>query len=353
MERSFYLDLAARYLRMPVAAHLLLHEQPDPEAVIHSGERLGQVVAATAQRYRTPLAVPLMDLTIEKALLLATLDIPADVIPTYHFAAPPTDAQIAQAHDRLAHQDAARLRATSEGVHYVAKHTDLVPVGMVIGPFSLMTKLLADPITAVYMAGRGRTAADSEPVALLERALELSLAAILCSVRRQLAAGARAMFGCEPAASTAYLSPRQLATGTDIFDRLVLAPNRRLKALLDEHGADLVFHCCGELTTQILRGFTTLDPAILSLGSSRTLWEDAHLVPRTTVLYGNLPSKQFYSDEDMPRAEVSRRASELLAQMRAIGHPFILGTECDVLSVPGSETQILSKIDALMEAPLP
>jgi hypothetical protein len=31
-------------------------------------------------------------------------------------------------------------------------------------------------------------------------------------------------------------------------------------------------------------------PVILSLGSSRVLWEDAQLVPKHVVLYGNLPS---------------------------------------------------------------
>ena len=49
---------------------------------------------------------------------------------------------------------------------------------------------------------------------------------------------------------------------------------------------------------------TRLDPAILSLGSSRTLWEDAALVPKSVVLFGNLPTKKFYSDEAMPDEQV-------------------------------------------------
>jgi hypothetical protein len=38
-------------------------------------------------------------------------------------------------------------------VRYIAERTDLLPVRMLIGPFSLMTKFLADPISPVAMAG--------------------------------------------------------------------------------------------------------------------------------------------------------------------------------------------------------
>ncbi len=62
--------------------------------------------------------------------------------------------------------------------------------------------------------------------------------------------------------------------------------------------------------------FTKLDPAILSLGSSRKLWEDAALVPKTTVLYGNLPSKRFYSDELISVDEVIEQSSDLVEKMR-------------------------------------
>ena len=47
--------------------------------------------------------------------------------------------------------------------------------------------------------------------------------------------------------------------------------------------------------------------------------------------------------------EVERIARELLEKMEASGHPFILGSECDVLSVPGSEREILAKVDAFMK----
>ena len=39
MAREFYLSLAARGVRFPIGADLVLAEQPDPEAVRHDGER--------------------------------------------------------------------------------------------------------------------------------------------------------------------------------------------------------------------------------------------------------------------------------------------------------------------------
>ena len=53
-----------------------------------------------------------------------------------------------------------------------------------------------------------------------------------------------------------------------------------------------------------------LHPVILSLGGSRKLWHDARLVPDDVVLYGNLPTKSFYSDGAMPVEEVKRRTCE-------------------------------------------
>ena len=91
-----------------------------------------------------------------------------------------------------------------------------------------------------------------------------------------------------------------------------------------------------------------LSPVILSLGSSRKLWQDALLVPSHIVLYGNLPSKSFYSDGAMPVEAVQRLTQDLLANMRATGHPFMLGSECDVLFVPDSAQTIQAKVEAMM-----
>jgi uroporphyrinogen-III decarboxylase len=351
MERKFYLDLAARGLRMPIGAHLVLHETADPDVVVFDGERLGAVVVETARRFKTPLAVPLMDLMVEKTALLEMLDIPADQIPTFHFESPPDDEALARVADRLATHRSARLEAATQAISHVARKADLLPIGMAIGPFSLMVRLVRDPITAVFMAGRGQTAAQNQQVAMVERTLELATRVIEWSLQKQVDAGARAVVICEPAASTAYISPRQMTGGADTFDRYVMHFNRRLKSVLDQAGADLIFHCCGEITDEILKRFVELDPAILSLGGSRKLWEDAALVPKTTVLFGNLPSKKFFSDSEITRAEVERQARELIRAMRRAGHPFILGTECDVLSVVGCRQVIVDKVNAFVDVP--
>jgi uroporphyrinogen-III decarboxylase len=243
-----------------------------------------------------------------------------------------------------------RSGAQVEALRHVAGHPGLVPIGMCIGPFSLMTKLLADPIAGVYMAGAGVQAVDDPDVQNVERALALAEMIIARSLRAQIQAGAKAVFLCEPAANVAYISPKQLDAGSDVWERFVMAPNRRLRKQLGEAGVDLIFHCCGEICERMLVGFAALDPAILSLGSSRQLWEDAELMPETTVLYGNLPTKRFFSDA-LRVEEVARLTRELLVNMRAAGHPHILGSECDVLSVAGSEAKIREKVAAMMSCP--
>lgn len=350
MERSFYLDLAAGGLRMPIGAHLVLHEQPDPLAVVYDGRRLGQVIVETARRFQTPLAIPLMDLGIEKALLLGITGIPVERIATYHFDAAPDENFMAELEPRLAAYCDARLESGIEALASVAREPGLLPIGMAIGPFSLMTKLVADPIATVFMAGRGMTAAERPRIAILERVLELASRVVEWSARKQCAAGAKAVVICEPAAGTAFISPRQMAAGADVFERYVMTPHRRLKAVLDECGADLILHDCAEISDEMLRRLVALDPAILSLGSTRALWEIAALVPPTTVLFGNLPTKQFYSDADMSVAEVERRTRELLEKMEAANRPFILGSECDVLSVEGREEAIKGKVEAFMRS---
>jgi len=340
MDRRFYLDLAASGLRMPIGTHLVLHQHPDPEAIVLDGRRLGAVVEEAARQFGSPLAVPHMDLTLEKTALLLAHGIPLEQAESYHFQGPPP----ASAPAALT----PRMRATCEAIGYVARETRLTPVGMSIGPFSLTTKLISDPITPVFLAGGGALAAEEPEVALLERLLELSTAVVLAYLEGQIAAGARAILVCEPAANKVYFSPNQLARSYDNFDRLVMDPNRRIKRLLSDHGVDLIFHNCGELLDDMVRRFTTLDPVILSLGSSRRLWEDAALVPKTTVLYGNLPTKRFYSDALIDLDQVRRLTVELLHRMRAADHPFILGSECDVLSVPGHEQTIIGKVQEFL-----
>ncbi len=349
MLRAQLLDLASRGHRVPIGTDLVLHQHVDAEAILCDGDRLGAVVAETADRFGTPLAFPIMDLRLEKAELLRFFGVPEREAETYHFATAPA-AEQRREYARRAREVAPSLRVAANlgALRHVARQPGLLPVGMCIGPFSLTTKLMADPITPVCMAGTGIGAEEDEGVALLEACLELSLACVLTQVGRALDAGARAVFVAEPAANQIYFSPLQLAGGSDIFERCVMAPNRRIAELLAARDADLLFHCCGEITDSMLESFGSLRPSLLSLGSSRRLWGDAARVPKDTVLYGNLPSKLFYSDATMPLSSVAERAADLAARMAACGHPFILGTECDTLHVPEHAATIRAKVDCLL-----
>jgi uroporphyrinogen-III decarboxylase len=220
---------------------------------------------------------------------------------------------------------------------------------MAIGPFSLMTKLMTDPITAIAVAGMGMTPEEDASVFLAERCLALAEMAIARSLEAQIKAGAKAVMICEPAANIVYLSPRQMNSGSDIFERFVMRPNLRIKNQLASAEVDLIFHDCGELNGSMVEQFATrLDPAILSLGSSRNLWEDAALVPKSVVLFGNLPTKKFYSDAAMPAEQVEAMTLELIGKMRAAGHPHILGSECDVLHVPEAASTIRRKVETML-----
>jgi uroporphyrinogen-III decarboxylase len=242
--------------------------------------------------------------------------------------------------------------ARDEALRYICEQGQLIPVGMVIGPFSLTSRLMADPISAAAMAGAGTDPEESPEVKLLWQCLQVAEAAVRRSILAQIGCGAKAIMVCEPAASIAFISPRQMKAGSDVFERLVMAPNLRLRALMEENGCDLIFHDCGELVDPMVDAFAQrLRPVILSLGGSRKLWEDARLVPNDVVLYGNLPSKSFYSDAAMPAEEVVRRTEELISKMRERGHPHIVGSECDVLFVPGAQDSIRKKVEAMVCQP--
>ena len=343
MDRDYYLKLAESGLRMPIGTHLVLHEHADHEQIIRDGTRLGRVVEEAARRFRIPMAFPLMDLKLEKEALLLARGVPEAQIDTFHFSeSPEQDWQIALT---------PKMEAMCAAVQYIATQTDLIPVGMGIGPFSLMTKLISDPITPVFLAGDGATADEEPEVRLVERLFELASKVIELFLNAQIEAGAKAIIICEPAANKVYFSPNQLEESYDVFDRYVMELNRKIREQLRAHGVDLIFHDCGELLDGMVSRFGTLDPAMMSLGSSRLLWEDAALVPKTTVLFGNLPTKKFYSDTLISLSDVRQLSQDLIQKMRQTGHPFILGSECDVLSVPGSEAAIKAKVEAFLAPP--
>jgi uroporphyrinogen-III decarboxylase len=302
--REYYLTLAASGLSMPIGTDLVLRTKPDAESILIDGDALGRVIVEAARRFNTPLAFPHMNLELEKAVMLTMLGVPEDEVDSHKLATCPSDEDLATLREAFRPEDHPKLNGHIRSIGYVARNSDLLPIGMSIGPFSLTTKLLADPITPVYLSGTGATADDEPEIRTLERALEMSLILVLRSLEAQIEQGARAVFIAEPAANRVFFSPRQMEAGSDIFDRYAMDPNRQVKALLDARGVDLLFHCCGELTDAMVARFCDLRPVILSLGSSRRLWEDAAIVPKDIVLYGNLPSKRFYSDELMPLDEV-------------------------------------------------
>ena len=280
MDRSYFLDLAASGLRMPYGVDLVLQEQADPAAVRRDGRQLGAVLVAAAKRYKTPLACPLMDLTLEKkpvAHLVGRSGERYSAVPLYRWSRGRRDRGVPEASGRI--RSSRRCKPTVDAAAFVADQAGLLPMGMAIGPFSLMTKLIKDPIASVYLGGLGMTAEQSPEVALLDAALEMGIQVILRSIGAQIAAGAQAIVVCEPAANSVYISPKQMVEGSDVFERYVLAPNRRIKTALEQAQVCLVLHDCGELTEAMVRGLAGLHPAILSLGGSRRLWEDAALVP--------------------------------------------------------------------------
>ena len=313
---------------MPVGTDLVLHEESEPEKVRNDGVALGRVIERFARRWGTPLAIPLMDLRLEKIDLLAMAGVSAAEAEAFHFNGPIDDALLAELCGEQTAPVCPGSAARDEAIAYIRSRADLIAVGMAIGPFSLTTRLMADPISAAAMAGSGAEPEDSPDVRLLWQCLRVAEAAVLRSVRSQMAQGAQAIMICEPAACKAYISPRQMKAGSNLFERLVMEPNLRVSETLDQGGCDLIFHDCGELIDSMVEAFANrIHPKVLSLGGSRKLWEDARLVPSDVVLYGNLPTKSFYSDAAMPMEEVVRRTEELVANMKACGHP--LGEECD------------------------
>ncbi len=352
MDRTFYLDLAAAGARLPIGADLILKQHPDHGVILNDAARLATVLMEAADAYHTPLAFPIMDLTLEKCALMEMLGVTDDA-GTWHLPPRPDPVLLERFQANLSHPWPRRMQANIQALRILADQGvgRYFPIGMSIGPVSLMSKLLVDPITPLFLAGSGLTAAEDEDVATLDLAAELAIRMVLRYVEAQAQAGAAAIFIAEPAANRCYFSPRQMEAGSNVWEHYVLAANRRVLDLLQRRDVDLFFHCCGDLTDAMVASFRALDPALLSLGSSRCLWHDAALLPRSIVLYGNLPTKLFYSDESMPAARVAQWTNELTRRMTQVGHPFILGSECDVLSVAGREATIRRKLDVMLTHP--
>ena len=276
MPENPYFEMARRGLRMPIGTDLVLHESCDPESCKYDAQLLGAVVEAAARRYRTPFAFPLMDLTLEKTDLLQFLGVPNAQAAQFHFSEGPAIGGCFRSSRGVGAAVSTSDSGKSERRAIHRGENRSVARGHADRPVLVDDETGGGSDSAGGDGGRGATAEEDPSVLLVERCLALAEATVQRSAAAQIAAGARAMIVCEPAANTAYLSPRQLRAGSDILERFVLAPNRRLRSLLARHAVDLIFHDCGELTTDMVRQFAIqLRPAILSLGSSRNLWEDA------------------------------------------------------------------------------
>jgi len=352
MNREYFIELARKDIRVPIGVDMILHQYSDVDAILDSGERMGKVLLEAARFYKSPIVMPHMDLMLEKDHLLSLMGIPAAVRPSYHFQGCPPDAMVAEFKARISGPLSPRMEARNDAIRYVATHSMLLPMGISIGPFSLMTKLLADPITPIFLHGSGITGDDDQEVRAVEICLDLALAVVLRAIESQLQAGAKTIIVAEPAANTVYLSPKQMEEGADIYDRFVLTPNAVMRKLVADRGAALIFHDCGALTPEMIRKLDTLRPEVFSFGSPVNLCEAADLVSKDTVLYGNLPSKRFMSDSLITVEQVKEMSRDLAAQMRDKDHPFMLGTECDVLCVHDHKEVIARKVEAFMTCSL-
>jgi uroporphyrinogen-III decarboxylase len=349
MNRSYYLQMAKAGARMVLATDMVLKEKANHEALLNNGNELGKIILESANRYDLPLALPFMDLSLEKEWLLTVLDIEKSAIEKFHFDDILDESIIQQVREKLEFVTTTRIEATCNALSYVAKNSDRLSVGMCIGPFSFMTKLMSEPISPVFLAAMGGTSTDDASIKNVEIVLQLAELVITKYIQKQAAAGAKAICVCEPAANKVYISPNTMTEETgDIFDRYVISINQKLTDEMAKNGVDLIFHDCGDITPLMLKKISTLHPVILSLGSPVKLWDAALIVPKDIVLFGNLPTKQFFMDETISPERVEEMSLELLTKMEATHHPFILGSECDVLSVNGYEKTILNKINIML-----
>lgn len=262
--RSVFLQMAEGGTTMPLATDLVLHEEPDVGQVLSDGRALGRLVVRAARRFEVPLALPRMDLTLEKDLLLQGVAAGPRAVEAFHFRDHPGEAALVEGLvANLAGPLPPRLQAQVDAVRFVATSVpDLIPCGLTIGPFSLMTTLLEDPISAVYLAYPGSPATDPAMAGLVDAVLDLSMRTVERSLREQLEAGAKVVVACEPAVNRVYVSPRQVQSSPEGFDRLVMANLRRYKAILDDYGAEPTMNCGTHASTKPQGASRVRTPAV-------------------------------------------------------------------------------------------
>ncbi len=180
MDREYYLDLAARGLSMPIAADLVLHEHADAEEILLDGERLGSVIEETANRFSTPLAVPHMDLELEKKTLTEMIGVAAEERAKFHFASAPSPRcyrpRPGPAERSLAARDAGA--GGRDQLHRQAHLAD--PDRHVHRTVLPDDQTRHRPNHAVCMAGIGHDRQDDDSIRLVEGVLELGMR-IICT----------------------------------------------------------------------------------------------------------------------------------------------------------------------------
>jgi uroporphyrinogen-III decarboxylase len=212
-----------------------LHLDENPDAIRLAGDQLGQLIAANARRHHSPLAVPFLDLTIEKNIILEQLNLPLD----HQFHDPLPDETVHDLCHRLQTTPTGRWKANLDAIAYIAQHTDLTPVGLSTGSFTVMTQLVADAKASVRQADKA-----SPAIELVEQMLDLALRVNIRVIASQLSVGAKVILICEPAVAQDYLLPVT-------FERYVLAPHRHINEIVNAAGAELIVHATGELTPEM------------------------------------------------------------------------------------------------------
>lgn len=136
MTREFYLELAARGLRMPIGTDLVLGEEHEPEKVRNDGPSLARVIERAAQRWGTPLAFPLMDLRLEKIDMLLTLSglAPVDA-DKFHFSSPLEESLLVKICGGSTSPMCAGSLARNEALAYISPKEHLVRLVWRLGRF--------------------------------------------------------------------------------------------------------------------------------------------------------------------------------------------------------------------------
>ena len=273
-----------------------------------------------AERFDNPMALPVMDLTLEKDILLQTMGIPAEETAAFHFDDVPGPEQLAElARGLYVTTRHPRIKANCEALSLPRHAGTVVSVGMrSIGPFSLLTKLVKDRIVRFSWRAAASRRRTSRDVALIHAVLALAEAVVRGNGAAQIEAPARAIF-LASRRRTGSIFRRGRSGRRDglrrVRDRAQPAPEacarrrRRRSAFPRLRRSD-----SGD--GHFLR---ELKPKLISFGSSVKLWEIEKYVDTDVVIFGNLPTRKFDPDEEVPLEVVEDLMAEIEEKLGATG----------------------------------